>query len=244
MSRNFEEIDFRDTDIGEVILQRRRYPELGGLDVFEVKLDEEYLMSSLFTVGEIALSEIALDKLGEVPPGSADVVVGGLGLGYTAEAALEHPATGSLLVVEFLQPVIDWHREGLVPMGDRVPGDPRCRMTQGDFFGSSLNPERGLDPETPGRRFDAILLDVDHSPSRHLKGFRGGFYQPEGIAALARNLKPGGVFGLWSDDPPEEEFIDVMAETFDEVWGETVLFPNPLTEGEEANGLYIGKLPD
>ena len=244
MSRNFEEIDFQDTDIGEVILQRRRYLELDGLDVYEVKLDEEYLMSSLFTVGEIALSEISLDKLGDIEPGSADVVVGGLGLGYTAEAALEHPATGSLLVMEYLQPVIDWHRRGLVPMGDRVPADSRCRVIQGDFFGISMKPEQGFDPDRPGRRFDAILLDVDHSPSRHLKGFRGGFYEPEGIRALARNLKDGGVFGLWSDDPPEEEFIDIMAEVFDEVWGETVLFPNPLYhDGEqESNGVYVGRL--
>ena len=242
MSRNFEEIDFRDTEIGEVILQRRRYPELDGLDVFEVKLDEEYLMSSLFTVGEIALSEIALDKLGDVPAGSADIVVGGLGLGYTAEAALEHPAAGSLLVSEYLQPVIDWHVKALVPMGDRIPADPRTRIIQGDFFSTAMNPEQGFDPDSPGRRFDAILLDVDHSPVRHLKGFRGGFYTSEGIARLAGNLKPGGVFGLWSDDPPDEEFIDILAETFDEVWGETVVFPNPLHGGEDSNGLYIGRI--
>ena len=244
MSRNFEEIDFQDTEIGEVILQRRRYLELNGLDVFEVKLDEEYLMSSLFTVGEIALAELTLEKLGPVENGSADVVVGGLGLGYTAEAALENPATGSLLVVEFLQPVIDWHRKGLVPMGSRVPDDPRSRISRGDFFSTAMDPERGFDPESSGRRFDAILLDVDHSPSRHLKGFRGGFYEPEGIRLLSENLKPGAVFGLWSDDPPEEEFIDILAEVFDEVWGETVIFPNPLTEGEDANGVYIGRLSD
>ncbi len=244
MSRNFEEIDFQDTEIGEVILQRRRYLELNGLDVYEVKLEDEYLMSSLFTVGEIALSEIGLDKLGEVAPGSADVVVGGLGLGYTAEAALMHPATSSLIVVEFLQPVIDWHRKGLVPMGERIPGDPMCRVVQGDFFSTAMAPEKGFDPEMPGRKFDAILLDVDHSPSRHLQGFRGGFYQPEGIALLAQNLKPGGVFALWSDDSPEEEFIDLLAETFDEVWGETVIFPNPVHGGEDSNGIYVGRLSE
>jgi hypothetical protein len=242
MSRNFEEIDFQDTEIGEVILQRRRYLELNGLDVYEVKLDEEFLMSSLFTVGEIALSEITLDKLEGVAPDSADIVVGGLGLGYTAEAALMQDCTRSMIVMEYLQPVIDWHRKGLVPMGTRVPGDSRCRLIQGDFFAAAMNPEIGFDPDSPGRRFDAILLDVDHSPSRHLKGFRGGFYEPEGIALLAGNLKPGGVFGLWSDDPPDEAFIDILAEVFDEVWGETVVFPNPVHGGEDSNGVYIGRL--
>ncbi|MCK5737144.1 MAG: spermidine synthase, partial [Spirochaetaceae bacterium] len=146
MSRNFEEIDFQYTPIGEVILQRRRMLELGGLDVFEVKLNDEFLMSSLFTVGEVDLSEIGLDTL-EVTDRSADVVVGGLGLGYTAEMALEHSATGSLLVVEFLQPVIDWHRQGLVPIGSRIADDPRSRIAQGDFFSKAMNPERGFDPE-------------------------------------------------------------------------------------------------
>lgn len=241
MSTNFEEIDFQQTQIGEVILQRRRMPELGGLDVFEVKLNDEFLMSSLFTVGEVALSEIGLDALG-LSDGSADVVVGGLGLGYTAEMALEHPATASLLVVEFLQPVIDWHRQGLVPIGSIIADDPRSRISQGDFFSSAMDYEKGFDPENPGRRFDAILLDVDHSPTRHLEGFRGGFYEPEGIRLLARNLKPGGVFALWSDDPPEDEFLEVLDQVFDEVWGELVTFPNPLADREEANGIYIGKM--
>ena len=240
MSTNFEEIDFQYTPIGEVILQRRRMPELRGLDVFEIKLNEEFLMSSLFTVGEVALSEIGLDAL-DVPDGSAEVIVGGLGLGYTAEMALAHQATGSLLVVEFLQPVIDWHRQGLVPIGSSIPDDPRCRISQGDFFAASMDPDVGFDPEDPGRRFDAILLDVDHSPVRHLEGFRGGFYEPEGIHLLSQNLKPGGVFALWSDDPPEDEFLEVLDQVFDEVWGELVTFPNPIADREEANGVYVGR---
>ena len=174
--------------------------------------------------------------------GTADVAVGGLGLGYTAEAALEHSVLGSLLVVEYLQPVIDWHRKGLVPIGSRIADDKRSRISQGDFFAAALDPAVGFDPENPGRKFDAILLDVDHSPSRHLKGFRGGFYEEAGIKQLAKNLKPGGVFGLWSDDPPEDEFMDILAAAFDEVWGQEVVFPNPLEEREEVNGIYIAKM--
>ena len=243
MSRNFEEIDFQDTPIGEVILQRRREKILDDLDIFEVKLNDEYLMSSLFTVGEVALSEIALDAL-EMEAGTADVVVGGLGLGYTAEAALEHSVLGSLLVVEYLQPVIDWHRNGLVPIGSRIANDARSRISHGDFFAAALDPSIGFDPGNPGRRFDAILLDVDHSPARHLKGFRGGFYEEAGIRQLAGNLKPGGVFGLWSDDEPEDSFMDILAQVFDEVWGNVVVFPNPLEEREETNGIYIAKMAD
>ena len=85
MSVNIEELDYQLTSIGELILRRRRFPILGESDVFEVILNDEFLMSSLFTTGEIALAELGLaycktDKI--------DVIVGGLGLGYTAAAAL------------------------------------------------------------------------------------------------------------------------------------------------------------
>lgn len=241
MAGLFEEIAHERTSIGEVVLQRRCMLEKGGIDVFELKLGDEYLMSSLFTAGEIALSHLGLDALG-TPSAPLNVVVGGLGLGYTAEAVLHHQSVGSLLVVEFLGPVIDWHAGGLVPMGSRVPDDPRCRIIHGDFFKMAQDPGTGFDPAELGRRFDAILLDVDHSPTRHLSGYRGGFYEPDGIMRMSGNLKAGGVFALWSDDEPEEEFLNVLDEVFDEVHGEVVTFPNPLAERMETNGIYIGRL--
>jgi spermidine synthase len=145
--------------------------------------------------------------------------------------------------VEFLQPVIDWHYRGLVPMGCRVPDDPRCRILQGDFFSKAMDPEVGFDPEEPGRRFDAILLDIDHSPVRHLAGFRGGFYEVDGLRLMTRNLKSGGVFALWSDDPPEDEFLEKMSAVFEEVWSEVVPFPNPLEDRQESNSVYVGRGP-
>jgi len=241
MAGLFEELAHEQTSIGEIVLQRRRMLERGGIDVFEVKLGDEYLMSSLFTAGETALSNLGLAALG-TQSAPLDVVVGGLGLGYTAEAALDHQSTGSLLVVEFLRPVIDWHVGGLVPMGSRIPDDSRCRIVQGDFFKLAQDPDTGFDPAETGRRFDAILLDVDHSPTRLLSGYRGGFYEPEGLLQMSGNLKAGGVFALWSDDEPEEEFLKVLDQVFDEVRGEVVTFPNPLAERMETNGIYIGRI--
>ena len=88
MSRLFEELDRRPTAMGEISLRRRLEPTL-QVDVFEAMLGEEHLMSSLFTVAEVALADLAL-PLVEAP--RLDVVVGGLGLGYTADAALRDPA--------------------------------------------------------------------------------------------------------------------------------------------------------
>ena len=78
-----EELYYRRTELGDLVLRRRREPLLGGEAVLEVKLGDEYLMSSLFTVGETALAELGLASMTQA---HVDVAVGGLGLGYTAAA--------------------------------------------------------------------------------------------------------------------------------------------------------------
>src|ERR1039458_1472881 len=154
MSVYFEELDSRPTSMGVLSLRRRRQLE-SGLDVYEIKLGDEFLMSSLFTVAEIALARLGLAAL---PGTGLDVVVGGLGLGYTAHAVLENAAVRSLVVVDALAEVIDWHQQGLLPLGKSLTSDPRCRLVHGDFFAMS-DSSGGFDPLTPGRRFDAVLVD-------------------------------------------------------------------------------------
>src|SRR3954466_8109257 len=128
VSGNFEELDYRETPLGELILRRRRMLSLGGIEIYEVKLGGAFLMSSLFHEVEEALARLGL---GELEGEQWDVVVGGLGLGYTAVAALEHRAVKALLVVDALAPVIGWRRQGLVPLGKKLTEDPRTRMVQG-----------------------------------------------------------------------------------------------------------------
>ena len=115
----FEQIDSQPSVIGEITLRRRRIPAIGDRDIYEVKLGEEFLMSSMFVDAEVALSDIGL---GETEGDDLSVVVGGLGLGYTAVAALRHERVAELLVVEYLEPVIGWHQQELVPLGK-----PECR---------------------------------------------------------------------------------------------------------------------
>src|SRR5258708_7956382 len=113
MSLYFEELDYRSTPIGALSLRRRREMSL-GVDVFEIKLGDDFLMTSLFTASEIALARLGL---AERSGSDLDVVVGGLGLGYTAQAVLEHEAVPSLVIVEALEAAIDWHQQGLLPLG-------------------------------------------------------------------------------------------------------------------------------
>ena len=125
MSIDFEELDYQETELGGLSLRRRGILSLGGMEVYEIQLGDAFLMSSLFTEVEVALADLGLAELDNA---ALDVVVGGLGLGYTARAALRNPAVRSLLVIEALPPVIDWHRRGLVPLGIQLTADPRCRF--------------------------------------------------------------------------------------------------------------------
>ncbi|MFI7024943.1 spermidine synthase [Micromonospora sp. NPDC049900] len=236
MSVRFEELAWRPTPIGEISLRRRRDPRL-DLDVYEVKLDDEYLMSSLFTAGEVALAELGLAPLSGT---GLEVAVGGLGLGYTARTVLADERVGALLVVEAVEDVIDWHRRELLPFAAGLATDARTRLARADFFARVAGGD-GLDPDAPGRRFDAVLLDVDHSPAHVLHPSHADFYTPAGLRRLARLLRPGGVFALWSDDPPEPGFDAVLAEVFPTHHSHVVRFPNPLTGGESANTVYVAQ---
>ncbi|MCT7373695.1 spermidine synthase [Chelativorans salis] len=236
MSFLFEELDYRPTPIGALSLRRRRELSL-GVDVFEIKLGEEHLMSSLFTASEIALARLGL---GALEGADLDIVVGGLGLGYTAQAVLEHDTVGSLIVVEMLDAVIDWHRTGLLPLGPELVADERCRLVQGDFF-AMAGGEGGFDPDRPGRRFDGVLVDIDHSPNALLDDRSTGFYRPQGLRALSAHIKPGGVFGLWSNDRPDQSFVDRLGSVFAEAWAEPVTFYNPLQDRPFTQTVYLAR---
>jgi spermidine synthase len=234
VSSRFEVLDSGPTPMGEISLRRRADP-LGGPDLYEVKLGDDFLMSSQFTVAEIEVARLALAAL----PGSGrfDVVVGGLGLGYTAQAVLDDPRVGSLIVVEALEAVIGWHERALVPVSVSSTSDARCRLVHGDFF--ELVDADGLDPDGPGRRFDAVIVDIDHSPRHLLHPSHGAFYEPAGVRHLADRLHPGGVFALWSNDPPDEDYLAVLSEVFGSVASEVVTFHNPLQGRDAANAVYV-----
>jgi spermidine synthase len=239
MSLYFEELDFRPTAMGVLSLRRRRLPGT-ELDVYEIKLGDEYLMSSQFTAAEIELAKLGLAAL--APRTALDVVVGGLGLGYTAQAALENPGVGSLIVVDALAEVIEWHEQGLIPLGKQLTADPRCRLVNGDFFAMSHSRE-GFDPAMPGRRFDAVLVDIDHSPTKFLHPRHAALYQPDGLQRLAAHLKPGGVFALWSNDPPDAAFERALAGGFATTSAHVVTFDNLRGDHEASNTVYVGIKP-
>jgi spermidine synthase len=238
VNTRFEELGWRSTPMGEISL-RRRYDPTFATDVYEVKLDEEFLMSSLFPVAEIELGRLGLAR---TAGDRLDVVVGGLGLGYTADAALEDSRIATLTVIEYSDAVIEWHERDLLPDTAGLAADERVSLVQADFFATARSTE-GFDPERPGRRYDVILLDIDHSP-RHVLHFpHAAFYTADGMRAMSAHLRPGGTFAMWSDDPPDKDFTALLDQVFTDVEAQRIWFDNPFIDGQSSNTVYLATKP-
>ena len=226
MTPRFEELDFVETPMGDLTLWRR---DFNGADVFEVKLGDEYLMSSLFVVAEEELSRLGL----AAHTNPRDVMVGGLGLGYTAVAALHDSRVKSLTVVETMAAVIDWHERKLLPVSVALVDDPRTTLQQADFF--------ALVRAEPKVTWDAILVDIDHSTEHQLDPSHADLYTVHGLTALKQHLRPGGVFALWSDDAPLPSFVASLEQVFASVESHVVSFDNFLTGGVSTNTVYVAR---
>lgn len=236
MSLLFEEIDSQASPLGQISLRRRRMPAFGDRDIYEVKLGDEFLMSSMFVAAEEALATLGLAA---VQGDKLSVVVGGLGLGYTAVAALKDQRITELLVVDALDTVIGWHKDERVPLGKILNADKRNYYVLASFFDLATDPSKGFDPNSEGKKFDAILLDIDHSPTEFLNAANASFYTTANLALMAKQLKPQGVFAMWSQNLPEERFEALLKTVFERVDSHVVSFFNPLQSNEATNSVYV-----
>lgn len=234
MSASFEELGWQQTPMG-VISLRRRFDLTVRADVYEVKLDDAWVMSSLFTVAERELARLGLAR---APGAGLDVVIGGLGLGYTAREALECDRIQTLTVVEYSSAVIGWHERDLLPDTAGLASDSRVSLVCADFFTAATD-SAGFDPRQPGRTYDAILLDIDHSPRHFLHQRHADFYTYEGLHAVSALLVPGGAFAMWSDDAPDDSFSSILETVFTDVEARQIWFGNPLTGGRSAATIYL-----
>jgi spermidine synthase len=228
-SSNLEILAYEDTPLGPLCLRRRELLSSPGTVVTEVTLNHAFLMSSYNTASERALSRNAIEMHG----GSGlKVLVGGLGLGYTAEAALLYPEVSSVEVVEYLPEVIDWFTRGLIPLADTLSSDPRFSTSSGDVYAMLGEPATRL--------FDVILIDVDHSPDDQLSSSNDWFYTEDGLRRARAHLAPGGVLGVWSS-AESSSFSRALREVFQEVRVESVAFFNQMTDEENVDWLFFAR---
>ncbi|MDH3718539.1 MAG: spermidine synthase [Planctomycetota bacterium] len=195
----------------------------------EVTLNHEFLMSSLYTESERALARTAL----QLHAGNdLQVLVGGLGLGYTAREALLPCRVAQVEVVELLPQVIDWLRRGLMPLSLELQDERRLVVTQGDVYRRLAGP--------PGDLLDVILIDVDHSPEERLDDESVPFYTTQGLRAARRHLAADGILAVWSY-AESSPFADALREVFEQVLVEPVTYDNQLIDQQLTDWLFFAR---
>lgn len=228
---NLEILAYEDSPLGPLCLRRRELLSAPGTVVTEVTLNHAFLMSSYNTASERALAGVALD----MHPGTAlRVLVGGLGLGYTAHAALASARVASVQVVEFLPQVIAWLEQEMVPLGAVLKADPRFATAAGDVYARLA--------AAPAERFDLILIDVDHAPDDQLSRANDTFYSAEGLERASRHLAPGGILGVWSY-AESSPFARALRTVFRDVRIHPVTFFNDLIDEETTDWLFFARAP-
>jgi spermidine synthase len=152
------------------------------------------LMNSRLSGSEEALASIAFQRLGDRR--DLQVLIGGLGMGFTLWAALDELGPGARVAVAELVPaVMDWARGPLAKLFEGSLTDLRVTLHQADVA-ELIAPARS--------RYDAILLDVDNGPGGLNRAANDSLYAVDGLRAARRALAPGGVLAVWSAGPNAE----------------------------------------
>jgi len=230
MSRsNFEILAYESTELGDLCLRRRELLSRPGTVITEITLDHELLMSSYITDSERALASEALARHGGR---DLSVLVGGLGLGYSAFEVLQSERVGRVDVIEFLPQVVGFLRDGLVPLSAQLLADSRFSLREGDVYAHL----HSAATET----WDLILIDVDHSPDERLGGTSRSFYTEQGLGLAKRHLAPGGVLAVWSY-AQSSPFAAALRETFGIVEALPITVSNDLVDEEQTDWLFVAR---
>lgn len=169
----------RTPDGGELILRRHD-------NDYVIRADGYDLMVSRMHGSEESLASIAMATRGHM----SQVLVGGLGMGYTVRAVLDLlPDDGAVTVAELIPEVVEWNRGPLASLANHPLDDPRARVEIGDVAAIIRASEN---------RFDAILLDVDNGPGAPTQRANSWLYAQAGLAAIHRALRPRGAVAVWS----------------------------------------------
>ena len=225
----FEILAYEPTPLGMLCLRRRELLGEPGTMVTEVTLNHEFLMSSYHTASERALASVSLDLFkGQ----DVQVLVGGLGLGYTAAEVLTHDQVTQVEVVELLPQVIGWLEQGLIPLSQTLKGNPRLKVSQDDVYKRLWAP--------PTKQFDLILIDVDHSPEDQLDEVKHSFYTEEGLTRAKQHLTKEGLLGVWSY-AESSPFAEALAQVFPRVHIEPVTFTNTHINETMTDWLFFAR---
>ena len=221
----YAEIARAESERGELVLRKRQ--ENGGPTALELRANGVFVMDSLETSSEEALANAALDLVAE----PRDVLVGGLGLGYTMHQVLADQRVERCSVVEIEPALVEWMRDGTIPHGPPMLADERANPVVADIAAAV--------GEASDASYDLVLLDVDNGPDHLVHEHNAALYQPPFLTEVRRMLRPGGAVAIWSADASPE-----LEATLEKVFGnaETTGYDVSLQGRDEKYWLHVARV--
>jgi spermidine synthase len=196
----YAEIARAESERGELVLRERQ--EDGGPTALELRANGVFVMDTLETSSEEALADAALDLVAE----PRDVLVGGLGLGYTMHQVLADQRVERCSVVEIEPALVEWMRDGTIPHGPTMLADERANPVVADIAAAVS--------EASEASYDLVLLDVDNGPDHLVHEHNAALYRPPFLSEVRRMLRPGGAVAIWSAHASPD-----LESTLDQVFG-------------------------
>jgi spermidine synthase len=221
----YVEIARAESERGELVLRERR--ENGAPSVLELRANGVFVMDTMETSTEEALAGAALDLVAE----PRDVLVGGLGLGYTMQRVLADHRVERCSVVEIEPALVEWMRDGTVPHGPAVLADERANPVVADIAAAV--------GEAADASYDLVLMDVDNGPRHLVHEQNADLYRPPFLTEVRRMLRPGGAVAIWSADASSE-----LEATLEQVFGnaETAGYDVTLQDRDEKYWLHVARV--
>lgn len=175
---------------GELVLRERRADD--GPPVLELRANGVFVMDTLETSTERALAHAALAAVDD----PKQVLIAGLGLGFTMHEVLADSRVERCTVVELEQALVDWMRDGTVPHGPALLADERVKLVVADFAEAVA--------EAGGTAYDLVLLDVDNGPGYLVHDTNAELYGEAFLARLGDIVREGGAVVVWSANQADE----------------------------------------
>lgn len=188
---------------GEVVLRRRFDPDAAAesAEVLELRVNGVFVMDTVETTSETALARSALEQVSS----PRSVLVGGLGLGFTAHEVLADHRVEHLVVAEIEESLVDWFRDGTIPHGPAFLADRRLAVT--------VAAVQQVVEESAPEAFDLVLLDVDNGPDFLVFDVNAAIYASPFLERVRSILRPGGAVAVWSSTE-SSQLVTVMTSVF------------------------------
>ncbi|HEX6515363.1 MAG TPA: hypothetical protein VF049_07300 [Nocardioidaceae bacterium] len=217
-----------ESERGELVLRERRDPDAGpnAAPVLELRVNGVFVMDTRETSSERGLADAALKRV-EHP---RNVIIGGLGLGFTAHEVLADQRVEKLVVAEIEDALVQWMRDGTVPHGPGYLADERLTVINADV--------RLVVAEATPAAYDLVLLDVDNGPGFLVHDGNEAIYQQDFLEQVRTALRPGGALVIWSaaESPP-------LSAAMEQTFGTVVSIPFDVTlqSREEQYWIYLSR---